>query len=147
MAILFQLTWYFINLVISHLYIVLSSSSYSIKDFVGLLFLRLPFDGSQKIRSWAKSLLVQQLQANDILLCLIVSISFGRFPQEPFIGDWDGFVIIWEMFHGRILLNLVILLLLVNLVGGFRLGSISLIIKFRSSVTLHHGSQLLVLLP
>ena len=94
MTIFFQLIWYFINLVISHLYIVLSSSSYPIKDFAGLLFLRLPFDGSQKIRSWAKSLLVQQLQANDILVCLIVSISFGRFPQEPFIGDWDGFVII-----------------------------------------------------
>ena len=30
-------------------------------------------------------------------------------------------MIIWEMFHGRISLNFVILLLLENFVGGFRL--------------------------
>ena len=35
---------------------------------------------------------------------------------------WLGvFVIIWEMFHGRISLNLVLLLLLVNFVSWFRL--------------------------
>ena len=59
------------------------------------------------------------------------------------------FVIIWEMFHGTISLNLVLLLLLVNFVSGFRfeLMYISLIINIRSSLTYLHGFQLLVLLP
>ena len=34
---------------------------------------------------------------------------------------WTIFVIIWAMFHGRISLNSVLLLLLVNFVSGFRL--------------------------
>ena len=59
------------------------------------------------------------------------------------------FVIIWEMFHGRISLNLVLLLLLVNFVSGFRLELmyIFLIENIRSSLTHLYGFQLLVLLP
>ena len=59
------------------------------------------------------------------------------------------FVIILEMFHGRISLNLVLLLLLVNFVSGFRLELmyISLIESIRSSFTHFHGFQLLVPLP
>ena len=36
-------------------------------------------------------------------------------------ADWDGLLIICEKFHGRISLNSVYLLLLVNFVSGFRL--------------------------
>ena len=59
------------------------------------------------------------------------------------------FMIIWEMVHGRISLNLVLLLLLVNFVSRFRLELmyISLIENIRSSLTYLHGFQLLVLLP
>ena len=48
--------------------------------------------------------------------------------------DWD--VIIWEMFHGRISLNSVFLLLLVNFVSGFRLELmyISLIVSGQASL-------------
>ena len=47
------------------------------------------------------------------------------------------FVIIWKMFHGRMSLNSVLLLLLVNFVGGFRFEftNISLIERIRSSLT------------
>ena len=56
------------------------------------------------------------------------------------------FVIIWEMFHGRISLNLVLLLLLVNFVSGSRLELIymSLIVSIRSNLTHLHGFLLLV---
>ena len=59
------------------------------------------------------------------------------------------FMIIWEMFHGRISLNLMLLLLLVNFVSGFRLELmyISLIENIRSSLIHLHSFQLLVLLP
>ena len=60
------------------------------------------------------------------------------------------FVIICEMFHGRISLNSVLLLLLlVSFVSGFRLEFmyISLIINIKSNLTHLHGFQLLVLLP
>ena len=59
------------------------------------------------------------------------------------------FMIIWEMFHGRISLNSVLLLLLVNFVSGFKLELmyISLIACIRSSLTHLHGFQHLVLLP
>ena len=59
------------------------------------------------------------------------------------------FVIIWEMFHGRISLSLVLLLLLVNFLRGFRLELmyISLMENIRSSLIHLHGFQLLVLLP
>ena len=59
------------------------------------------------------------------------------------------FAIMREMFHERISLNSVLLLLLVNFVSGFRLElmCISLMKSIRSSVTNFHGFQLLVLLP
>ena len=61
-----------------------------------------------------------------------ISIDFPSYPQRdsPFHriahdysrANWDWvFVIISEMFHGRISLNSVLLLPLVNFVGGFRL--------------------------
>ena len=55
------------------------------------------------------------------------------------------FVIIWEMFHERISLNSVLLLLLRNFVSGFRLELmyISLIVSIRPTMVLH-GFQLLV---
>ena len=55
-------------------------------------------------------------------------------------------VIIWEIFYGRISLNSVLLLLLVNFVSGFRLEMmyISLIKSIRSSFTHLHGFLLLV---
>ena len=58
-------------------------------------------------------------------------------------------VIISEMFRGRIYLNSVLLLLLVNLVSGFRseLMYMSLIENIGSSLNHLHGFQLLVLLP
>ena len=59
------------------------------------------------------------------------------------------FMIIWEMFYGRISLNSVFLLLLVNFVIEFRLGLmyIFLIVSDRTSLTYFHGFQPLVLLP
>ena len=58
------------------------------------------------------------------------------------------FVIIREMFQGRMPLNLVLLQLLVNFVNGLRLKLmyISLIKSIRLSLTHLHGFQLLVLL-
>ena len=55
-------------------------------------------------------------------------------------------MIIWEVFHGRISLNSVLLLLLVNFVSGFRLELmyISLLVSISSSLTHLHGFQLLV---
>ena len=59
------------------------------------------------------------------------------------------YVILWEIFHGRISLNSVLLLLLVNFLSRFRLELmyISLIKSIRSSLTHLHGFLLLVLLP
>ena len=63
-------------------------------------------------------------------------------------GDWDGLCDNLEMFHGRISLNLVLLLLLVNFVSGFRWELIYIsVIENRSSLTHIRGFQLLVLLP
>ena len=58
------------------------------------------------------------------------------------------FVIILEMFHGRISLSRELLLLLMNFVSVLRLElmHISLIESIRSTLTHPHGSQLLVLL-
>ena len=57
------------------------------------------------------------------------------------------FVIIWDMFHGKISLNSVLLLLLVNFVSGFTLELmyISLIISIRSSLDYLH--RLLLPMP
>ena len=56
------------------------------------------------------------------------------------------FVIFWDMRHGMMSLNSVLLLLLVNFVNGFRLELmyISFIESIRSSLTHLHGFQLLV---
>ena len=71
---------------------------------------------------------------------------FHRIAYDYSHADGDSFGIIWEMFHGRILLNLGLLLLLVNFVSGFRLELmyISLIISIRSSLTHLHDFQLLL---
>ena len=59
------------------------------------------------------------------------------------------FVVIREMFHGKISLNSMLLLLLVNFVIGFRfeLMYISLIVNIRSRLTHLHRFEPLVLLP
>ena len=59
------------------------------------------------------------------------------------------FMIIREMFHGRISLNSMLLLLPLNFVSGFSLEMmyISLIGSIRSNLTHLHGFQLLGLLP
>ena len=53
-------------------------------------------------------------------------------------GTGAVFVIIWEMSHGRISLNSVLLVFLMNFVSGQRLESmyISLIVSIRSSLTI-----------
>ena len=87
----------------------------------------------------------------------ILIMLLSQFPLTFWLFSWwlgrdhfrDVFVITWEMFHGRISLNSVLLLLLVNFVSGFRLElmCISLIENIRSSLIHLHGFQLLVLLP
>ena len=74
---------------------------------------------------------------------------FHRIAYDYSRADWDGLRDHLEMFHGRISLNLVLLLLLANFVSGFRLELVyvSLIENIRSSFTHLHGFQLLVLLP
>ena len=59
------------------------------------------------------------------------------------------FMYIWELLHGRISLNSVLLLLLMNFVSRLRLELmyVSLIINIRSSLTYLYVCQLLVLLP
>ena len=63
-------------------------------------------------------------------------------------ADRDGLCDHLRKFHGRIYLNSVLLLLLVNFMSGFRLELMdkSLIVSIRSSLTHLHGFQLLVLL-
>ena len=58
-------------------------------------------------------------------------------------------MIIWEMYHGRMFLDSVLLLLLVSFASWFRfeLMYISLIESISSSLIYLHGSQLLVQLP
>ena len=87
-----------------------------------------------------------------------VSIDFPRNSKQdtPFhhvaydysCADWDGLHDNLRD-HGRISLNSVLLLLLVNFVSGFRLELmyISLIVSIRSNLTHLHGFQQLVLLP
>ena len=59
------------------------------------------------------------------------------------------FGMVFLMFYGRISLNSLLLLLLVNFVSGFRLVLmyILLIVNIRSILTRLHGFQLSVLLP
>ena len=74
---------------------------------------------------------------------------FHRIDYDYSCADWTVSVIIWEMLHGRISINSILLLLLVNLVSEvrFELMYISLIVNIRSTFTQLHGSQLLLLLP
>ena len=73
---------------------------------------------------------------------------FMALPMTILVLIGMVFVIMWEVFHGRIPLDSVLLLLLVNFLSGFRLELmyISLIERIRSSLTHLHGFQLLVLL-
>ena len=86
-----------------------------------------------------------------------VSIDFPSCSQWGFIALLITvlvligmvFVIIREMFHGRISLNSVFLLLLVNFESGFRLELMCILLfkSFRSRLTHLHGFYLVVLLP
>ena len=66
-------------------------------------------------------------------------------------ADWEGLCDHLRDFHGKISLNLVLLLLLVSFVNFASAGSelmyISIIKNIRSSLTNIHGFQLLELLP
>ena len=69
---------------------------------------------------------------------------FHRIASDYSRADWDGL-----RDHGRISLNLVLLLLLVNFVSGFRLELMYVyhIENIRSSLIHLHGFQMPVLLP
>ena len=75
--------------------------------------------------------------------------SFHGIAYDYSRADWDGLRDHLRMFHGRISLNLVLLLLLVNFVSGFRLELMYIyhIENITSSLIHLHGFQLLVLLP
>ena len=95
---------------------------------------------------------------NSDHLVVSVSIDFPSNLQQDALfhhiaydysrGDWGSLCDHLRDFHGRISLNLVLLLLLVNFVSGFssELMYISLIENIRSSLINPHGFQLLVLL-
>ena len=72
---------------------------------------------------------------------------FHRVAYDYSRADWDG--LHDHLRDGKISLNFVLLLLLVNFVSGFRLELmyISLIVSIRSNLTHLHGFQQLVLLP
>ena len=74
---------------------------------------------------------------------------FHRVAYDYSRADWDGLRDHLRDVHGRISLNSVILLLLVNFVRRFRLELmyISLIVNIKSNLTHLHGFQQLVLLP
>ena len=74
---------------------------------------------------------------------------FHRIAYNYSRADWNGLRDDLGDYHGRISLSLVVLLLLVNFMTGFRLKLmyISLIENIRSSLTHLHGFQLLVRLP
>ena len=67
-------------------------------------------------------------------------VSFHCITYHYSRADWDSLLITWKMFHGKISLRLV-LLLLVNFVSWFRLELmyIYLIVSIRSSLTHLHG--------
>ena len=72
---------------------------------------------------------------------------FHRIAYDYSHADWDS--LLDRLRDGRISLNSVLLLLLVNFVSGFKLELMymCLIISMSSSLTHLHGFQLLVLLP
>ena len=73
---------------------------------------------------------------------------FHRIAYDYSHADWDGLRDHLRDFHGRISLNSVLLLLLVNFVSGFRLKLVYISLKgnIRSSLIHLHGFQQLVLL-
>ena len=81
------------------------------------------------------------LLGNSDHLAVSVSIDFPSNSQRGSLfhrracdysrADWDGFVIIREMFHGMISLNSAFLLLLVNFVSGLRLKLMYITLKVR----------------
>ena len=97
------------------------------------------------------------LLGNSDHVIVSVSMDFPSFRMPRFITlpmtspmlIGTIFVIVLEMFHGRISLNSVLLLLLVNFVSGLRLELmyISLNESMWSSLTHLHGFHLLMLLP
>ena len=74
---------------------------------------------------------------------------FHRRAYDYSCTDWDGLRDHLRDIHGKISLNSVLLLLLVNFVSGFRLELmyISLIVSIKLNLTHLHGFQLLVQLP
>ena len=77
-----------------------------------------------------------------------VSIDFDPITYDYSHADLDGLHIIWEMFHGTITLNSVLVLLLVNFVKWVQFGIDVYIAHWKYQVKPHpHGFQLLVLLP
>ena len=121
--------------------------------------LRVSMNKNAKLRFYLLKLSLWHKLGNSDHVFVSVSIDFPTNSQQdaPFHhiaydyshADWDSPVIIWEMFHGRIFLNLVLLLLLVNFVSGFRLELMYIyhIENIRPSLIHLHGFQLLVLLP
>ena len=75
--------------------------------------------------------------------------SFHRIAYDYSHANWDGLRNDLIMFHGGISLNLVLLLLLLIFLSGFRLDlmHICLIENTRLSLTHLHGFQLLVPQP
>ena len=55
-------------------------------------------------------------------------------------AHWYSFLIIWEMFHGKISFSSVLLLLLVNFVSGFRLESMYISLIISINLPHLHGS-------
>ena len=104
--------------------------------------------------SWKlyKILLMFSTDFTSLNALLLFPLSITFFPMKRmlrfiallitiFVLIGTVFVIIWEMFHGRISLNLVVLLLLENFESGFRLELmyISHIEGIRSSLTHLHA--------
>ena len=92
--------------------------------------------------------------SDHVVVSVSIDFSINSKQDAPFhrvVYDLIGmvFVIIWEMFHGKISLNSVLPLLLVKFVNGFRLElmDISLIESIRSNLTHLHGFRVFVLLP
>ena len=72
---------------------------------------------------------------DDLFHCIVFDYS---------CANWNG---LWEMCHGRISLNTLLLLVVVNFVSGLRLIYIFLIESIRSNLTHLYGFQLSVQLP
>ena len=118
-----------------------------------LLDLFLPFDASI-----CSTMAFAPLGNSDhVVVSISIDFEINSKQDAPFhciaydysCADWDGLGDLWEMFHEKISLKSVLLLLLVNFVSGLRLELmyVSLIVSSRLSLIHLHGFQLLVLLP